>query len=293
MPIAPRVLLSIDYEPWFALFRHYDGLSDPDQRRALDGGFTLRALDPILEQLGNAKASVFLVGEIAGWYPEVPQKIVAAGHELGLHCHIHRPLKNVDELAQDLRASAHWLRQYNVRGYRAPMVGISEAAYPLLEANGFIYSSSMYAPAGLLLQRGNVWEIPVSTTNPRIHAQYAAPRDFTFKLLLHGEFPYGSSFSIGLVGGQILRIIERELKRGLSPSIILHPYELVKPPASARLTRDLVLHPHLLPFLRDKSGFLKTLLRNFPVSPLGMYLDEMLKTRVSYLPYAERPEGVT
>jgi len=50
----------------------------------------------------------------------------------------------------------------------------------------------------------------------------------------------------------------------------------VKPPASARLTRDLMWNPHLMPFLRDKSGFLKDLLRIFPVSPLGTYLNETL-----------------
>lgn len=279
MPTTPRVLLSIDYEPWFALFRHYDSLTNPIERRDLDNGFTMRAIDPILEMLGNAKASIFLVGEIAGWYPDVPKKIVSAGHELGLHCHIHRPLKNVNDLAQDIRVSSHWLKQYNVRGYRAPMVGISEAAYPLLEENGFAYSSSIYAPSGLLFQKGNVWEIPVSTTSLYQNGRYTAPRDFTFKLLLNGEFPYGSSFSVGLLGKQILKIIERDLKRGLSPSIILHPYELVKPPASARLTRDLMRNPHLMPFLRNKSGFLKLLLQHFPVSPLGVYLDETLASQ--------------
>jgi peptidoglycan/xylan/chitin deacetylase (PgdA/CDA1 family) len=282
MSTTPRVLLSIDYEPWFALFRRYDSLTDSRQRRDLDDGFILRALDPILEQLGEAKASIYLVGEVAEWYPEVPQKIVAAGHELGLHCHIHRPLKNVDELAQDIRASVSWRKQYNVRGYRAPMVGISEAAYPLLQANGFQYSSSIYAPTGVLLQKGNVWEIPVSTV--RLHEKsetYGAPRDFTFKLLFNGEFPYGSSFSVGLLNKQILKIIERELQLGRSPSIFLHPYELTSLPPSARVTRDLILHPQLLPFLRDKSGYLKTLLQNFPVSPLGIYLDEVLKDKQS------------
>ena len=276
MSITPRVLLSIDYEPWFALFRHYDRLINPSERRELDGGFTARAIDPILEQLGDSKASLYLVGEIAEWYPEVPQKIVAAGHELGLHCHIHRPLMNVDELAEDIRTAAPWCKQYGVRGYRAPMVGIREVAYQLLGKNGFTYSSSIYAPAGVLLQKGDVWEIPVSTTSSHRDEQYTAPRDFSFKLLLNGEFPYGSSFSIGILGRQILKIIERELKRGRSPSIILHPYELVRPPSSARLTRDLMWNPLLLPFLRDKSGFLKELLKNFPVSPLGTYLDETL-----------------
>jgi Polysaccharide deacetylase len=278
MSVTPRVLLSIDYEPVFALFRWYDGLKDPAQRRDIDNGFTRQAIDPILEQLGDSRASIYLVGEIVEWYPEVPQKIVSAGHELGLHCHIHRPLGNVHELAEDLRASASWCKQYGVRGYRAPMIGINEAAYQLLADSGFLYSSSIYAPAGIILQKGNVWEIPVSTLRLREkNGTYTAPRDFSLRLLFNGEIPYGSSFSIGLMGTRILRIIEQELKRGLSPVIILHPYELVRPTPSSRLRRDLALNPLFLPFLRDKSYFLSDLLRNFPVSPLGTYLDENLK----------------
>jgi hypothetical protein len=277
MPPTPRVLLSIDYEPWFALFRYYDKLNDREQRRQLDGGFTASAIDPILEQLGDSKASIYLVGEIAEWYPSIPQKIAAAGHELGLHCHIHRPLIDAGELANDLRASAQWCRQYGVRGYRAPMVGISEAAYPLLKDAGFSYSSSIYAPAGTLLQKDGVWEIPVSTLSVKAsETNYSAPRDFSFKLLFGGEFPYGSSFSTGLLGKNNLKLIERDLKRGLSPVIILHPYELVTPARSSRLTRDLMVHPLFLAFLRDKSSFLSALLKNFPVSPLGTYLDESL-----------------
>ena len=64
MPPSPRVLLSIDYEPWFALTRRYDLLSDPLQRQTLDDGFTKRAIDSILDMLGPAKASIYIVGEI-------------------------------------------------------------------------------------------------------------------------------------------------------------------------------------------------------------------------------------
>lgn len=278
----PRVLLSIDYEPWFALFRQYDRLRDSEQRRQLDEGFTAYAIDPILEQLGDSRASLYLVGEIADWYPDVPQKIVAAGHELGLHCQIHRPLVNVSELADDLRASDRWRRQYGVRGYRAPMVGISEDAYVLLKEAGFAYSSSIYAPAGTFLQKKEIWEIPVSTARLGAnHRDYLAPRDFSFKLLMGGEFPYGSSFSIGLFGKNVLKVLERELSCGRSPVIILHPYELATPARSSRLTRDLIRNPHLVPFLRNKSGFLKSLLGHFPVSPLGTYLDELLKMRAA------------
>lgn len=276
---SPRVLLSIDYEPWFALTRRFDALPGVEQRRDLDGGFTLQALDPILELLGDARASFYLVGEIADWYAEVPQKIVAAGHELGLHCQVHRPLVNIAELEQDICASAGWRQQYDVRGYRAPMVGISENAYPLLQRSGFHYSSSIYAPAGTLLDKGGIWELPVSTLQlaGKRETSLTGPREFSTGLLLGGEVPYGSSFMIGLLSDSVLHILESELKAGHSPVIILHPYELVRPASFLRrMWRDVAAHPLLLPFTLGKSNFLKKLLRAFPVSPLVTYLDEAL-----------------
>ena len=273
---SPRVLLSIDYEPWFALTRRHDSLTDHEQRRALDDGFTQRALDPILDLLGDAKASIYLVGEIAAWYPEVPQKIVAAGHELGLHCQIHRPLVDESELAKDLAASAEWRARYNVRGYRAPMIGIREAAYPLLKAAGFTYSSSIYAPSGHLIDKGGLLELPVSTLSLfNQNSTLRAPRHFSPKLLAAGEVPYGSSFMIGLMPKLILKILEREIRAGFSPVIILHPYELVRPSRfRSRMARDLAAHPLLFPFTIDKSNFLIALLKNFPVSPLLSYIEE-------------------
>lgn len=276
MSDSPRVLLSIDYEPWFALFRKYDHVSDPQIRRDLDGGFTRRALDPILEILNGVNASIYLVGEIAQWYPEIPRMILNAGHELGLHCQYHRPLTRPEELAEDIRASADWCRAYHVRGYRAPMVGISEAAYDLLREAGFYYSSSIYAPAGTLLEKRGVWELPVSTLHfAGKPGSYGAPRNFSFDLLRNGEFPYGSSFSIGLSARYVLKVLEKELARGVSPVIILHPYEIIRPDQwFSRTWRDLLAHPSLLPFMVNKEGFLKNVLRAFPVSSLGRYLDE-------------------
>ena len=279
---TPRVLLSIDYEPWYALVRRFDGLSDPDERRDLDGGFTHWAIDRILEKLGDAKISFYLVGEVADWYPEVPQKIVAAGHELGFHCQIHRPLVTVEDIGKDLRRSARWREQYGVRGYRAPMVHTIEGIYLALEETGFSYSSSIYGGAGHLLRKGNIWEIPVSTY--RLFGQedssLQAPRHLTLKLLFGGELPYGSAFTIGLLKKSVLRILEKELSLGRSPVIIMHPYEIVPPENwPRRLGMDLLTHPQLLPFTVNKSGFLNEVLQSFPVSSLGSYLDEALALR--------------
>lgn len=278
MPPSPRILLSIDYEPWFALTRRYDSLTGLEQRRTLDGDFSKNAIDPILEMLGPNKASFYIVGELTDWYPELPQKIVASGHELGMHCQLHRLLMDPAELEKDIIASQAWRKLYNVRGYRAPMVGIREAAYPLLARAGFQYSSSIYAPAGTLLQKGGVWELPVSSLPTlRSPQNLQAPRQISLQMLFNGEIPYGSALMIGLLNNGIFPILERELKAGRSPVIILHPYELVRPEAFLRrLLPDVASHPALFPFTLNKSGFLKKLLQTFPVSPLGTYLDEAI-----------------
>jgi len=280
MPPSPRVLLSIDYEPWFALTRRHDHLSGVEQRRDLDGGFSLRALHPIFDLLGNTKSSFYLVGEIAEWYPQVPKMIKDTGHELGFHCHHHRSLMKTVELQQDLAASASWVKQYGVRGYRAPMIGIDDESYALLAQNGFAYSSSIYAPAGTLVKKNDIWELPVSTLPLFGHPKkenISAPRNFSLGLLAAGEVPYGSSFVIGLMPNITMHILERQLRAGLSPVIFLHPYELFRPDDFFRKMRqDVIAYPLLLPFFADKSNFLTTLVKNLPVSPLGTYLDEVL-----------------
>ncbi|MCL4529564.1 MAG: hypothetical protein M1282_09130, partial [Chloroflexi bacterium] len=150
-----------------------------------------------------------------------------------------------------------------------------------LQEAGFVYSSSIYAPAGTVLKKDKLWEFPVSTLKLfGSKKEYRAPRDYSLRLLASGEFPYGSSFSVGILDGLILKILERELKAGRSPVMFLHPYELVSPSNwPGRILPDLLRHPLLWPFTWNKAGFLAALLRNFPVSPLATYYDEMFASK--------------
>jgi hypothetical protein len=277
---APRVLMSIDYEPRISMIEEFESITDVNQRKELDEGFTRDALDPILEMLGTSKISFFLAGEIASWYPEVPRKIVAAGHELGLHCQRHRNLDSEVELRMDLEASESWRTEYRVQGFRAPRVTFREHLYPLLERAGLRYSSSIYATSGRLIPKGTMWEIPVSTrqifggrdTSP------LAPRVLSLQLIRRGEIPFGSSFMSGIYQRGVLKLIEQELREGLSPALILHPCELVRNGGwPSRLRQEALRHPLIIPFFRDKSGFLKEIVSKFPTSSMQSYLDELLQ----------------
>ena len=276
MPANPSVLLTIDYEPWFALTRRYDANRDLAFRKKLDGGFTRDALNGILAEVDGKPITIYLVGEIAAWYPEIPAAIVSAGHELGLHCQYHRPLIDIQELKSDLKESAEWRKKYQVIGYRAPMVGIAEDGYRVLIENGIQYSSSVYAPTGTRLYRDGLREIPVSSLSLRHNeVEVVAPRQFNSKLLAQGEVPFGSSFMIGLTPRLVLRRIEQELKKGLSPVLILHPYEIVRPPNFlSKMAQEIVINPQLFPFLIGKRPFLRELVANFPLSTMRDHLKQ-------------------
>ena len=274
MSPSPRLLLTIDYESWFAVSRRYDKLS-PEKRRALDANFARDAIDPILEKLKDAKASFYLVGELIEWYPELPQKIFDAGHEIGFHCQVHRPLTTVEDIKHDLKKSTAWREKFNVRGYRAPMIRTIEDVYPILQDNNFIYSSSLYAPTGTSIYKNNIWEFPVST-HPIFHRpkDYSAPRHMNLSLLLSGEFPYASGMMSGLFPRTVFKIIEKEFKAGLSPVIFLHPYEIVSPAGwPKRFARDMIVNPLLYPFTINKLSFLNDLLKSFPISTMENYIN--------------------
>lgn len=278
MTPSPRLLLTIDYESWFAPSRRYDFLS-PETRFNLDEELSRKAIDPILETLGNTKTTFYLVGEMVGWYPELPEKISKSGHEIGFHCHIHRRLNDIREIEKDFGESAEWIKKYNVRGYRAPMINTVEEVYPLLEKHNFWYSTSLYAPTGVTVRKGNIWEIPVSTF-PLLGMpkEFNAPRYMNMHLVRGGEFPYGSSFISGLFRNIVFKIIEREFKAGKSPVIFLHPYEIVSPTRwPQRFAVDMLHNPLLYPFTFNKSKFLKELLKEFPTSTMQEYLSEIKK----------------
>lgn len=275
MTPSPRLLLTIDYESWYALSRRYDHLSS-EKRHALDENFACDAIDPILEKLRDVKTSFYMVGELVEWYPELAQKIFDAGHEVGFHCQVHRPLTTVEDIKHDLERSAIWRKKFNVRGYRAPMIRTIEDLYPLLEQHDFVYSSSLYAPTGTRIKKNGIWEFPVSTYPFFGHPDLLlASRHMTPELLLGGEFPYASSMMSGLFPRTVFKIIERELKKGLSPIIFLHPYELVRPQHwPNRLAKDLAAHPFLYPFTLSKSSFMDDLIKSFPISTVLDFVNE-------------------
>jgi len=99
----------------------------------------------------STRATIFIVGDVAQKYPEIIEKAVKDGHEIGLHSHKHIPLEllNPDEFERELTAAKTLLQGISgqkIDGFRAPTMSLTHKtrwAIPILQRVGFNYSSSV------------------------------------------------------------------------------------------------------------------------------------------------------
>lgn len=216
----------------------------------------------------GAKATVFVVGELARSHPELIREVAARGHELALHGLRHVTLGDVGpgQLERELREGRELLEQVAqvpVTGFRAPIFSLTpETAWARDEilAAGFSYSSSV-----------------LPAHNP-LHGWPGAPRE-PFRWangLVELPCPVAGAgkLTIPFLGGIYLRYVPAALTarllRGLPPGSLpwsyVHPYDLdpdeaffVMPHAgwlTSRIvhTRRAATLPRLERLMRDAGG---------------------------------------
>lgn len=147
-----RNAMTIDVEDYFQVsaFEHHIPRSSWDSLPCR----VERNLDLILDLLHRrgACATFFTLGWIAERYPALIRRIVQSGHELASHGFGHGRAHEQThaEFRDDVRSAKHLLEDISgaaVKGYRAPSFSIGKMnlwALECLEAEGYIYSSSIY-----------------------------------------------------------------------------------------------------------------------------------------------------
>jgi peptidoglycan/xylan/chitin deacetylase (PgdA/CDA1 family) len=162
-----RAVLSVDLDEWYhcrwatgspgsrwkdtaAFFQAHYGSDRPTGELVEP---TRRVLS-LFERLG-VKGTFFVLGEVAGFYPDLVRGIAARGHEVACHGFHH---VDVDLLGPEgfkselLRAKAvlEDLVGRPVLGYRAPNLLVRDFMLPILREAGFRYDASVCTSRGLL-----------------------------------------------------------------------------------------------------------------------------------------------
>ncbi len=177
----------------------------------------------------GAKATFFVVGEVARRYPLLIGEILAEGHELACHGDIHLQLDKMtpQEFRADMQRNLSALEDAGgkgIKGFRAPTFSLTARtpwAHEILADLGFTYSSSVLPASNPLYgwpefgkearrMAGGIWELPVT---------------------LH-ELP---GLSVPMAGGVYFRVlpffltrwaIGKSLGKGMPVITYFHPYDI-------------------------------------------------------------------
>ena len=180
----------------------------------------------------NARATFFILGEVAETYPQLVRDIAGAGHELGVHGYRHRQVFKMtpEEFRREISTAKSLVEDAageEAPGHRAPAFSITPDtrwAFGVLADAGFRFDSSVFPIAGrrygwpgfppgiheMTLDSGRtIIEVPMSTVSIAGRALPACGGGY----LRH--FPLA-----------ITRWAVRHIQRRRPAIVYLHPYEI-------------------------------------------------------------------
>lgn len=242
-----RLVISVDLDEWYhcrwatgsdgarwrtplECFQEYYGSDRPIGELIPP---TQRVLD-LFSRYG-IRATFFVLGEVAEWYPDLIRRIHARGHEIACHGMHHVDLFWLDhaEFQAQLRQAKAILEDLigePVVGYRAPNLIIASWVIPILEELGLRYDSSVCGSRSLMGKFNNMKSAP-------LHPYFPAPDNVArpgSASILEIPIPYFPGLRLPGGSGIMTRIagrwwaqasLEYALNQG-DTIYYFHPYEL-------------------------------------------------------------------
>ena len=226
-------LLGIDFEDWY-----HPELIQPHVKNIDKKPKVIEGIDKILNWLrvNDTTATFFMVGELLEFQPDLLDKILSGGHEIGFHTMHHTRIDSEnfqDQFEQEIQTFKK-LTSGKSKGFRAPSLSLNQKSswvIDSLERNGYKYDSSII-PA-----KTPLYGIPSADLKPyKISQQSISKNDPNGKII---EFPLLTTKLLGwripAAGGFFLRtlplkIIENAIKNYSKDQIdsvfYIHSWEL-------------------------------------------------------------------
>ena len=226
-------LLGIDFEDWYhpeLIQRHIKTKNNKPS--------VINGIDKILDWLRRNEtfATFFMVGELLESKPELLDKILAGGHEIGFHTMYHTRLdsQNFKEKFPEEIRKFDVLTSGRSKGFRAPTFSLNDSsswAIDVLSENNYQYDSSI-VPA-----KTRLYGVPDAQTRPyRVTSKEIRKNDPKGKIL---EFPLLTTNLLGRTmpacGGFYIRFlplgtIEKAIRKNdemsIPSSFYIHSWEL-------------------------------------------------------------------
>ncbi|MGA2731146.1 MAG: polysaccharide deacetylase family protein [Syntrophobacteraceae bacterium] len=264
--------LTIDFEDW------YQGLTSTstapykwdayEKRLEIGANWLLDALD-----IHGAKATFFIVGQVAREYPHLVRHIAEKGHSLALHGDRHQRICRMsrEKFREDLRNNLEAIQNacgVSASGYRAPCFSITKQTtwfWEELAVHGLNFDSSVFPIRNPLYGSADAPRMPhiISTAHGPV-------KEFPMSTirLLGVNLPFSGGFYFRALPYPLVRKLTLNLNReGIAVIFYFHPWEFDPdhPISPTTTLRERLSH---YGWLRGtKSKFLK-LLEDFKFVPM-------------------------
>ncbi len=226
-------LLGIDFEDWFhpELIKKY--LKDDEKEPKVING-----IGKILELLrkNDTSATFFVVGELLEFEPEILDKILENGHEIGFHTMHHTRLHDFNsekQFSDELKEFAK-LTSNKSKGFRAPTFSLDYStswAVESLVENNYTYDSSIVPAKSSMYGNPKAKESPYMISSKFIENSDENGKLIEYPLLvtrfLGKKIPAGGGFYLRTLPQKVIKnAIKDYEKKGIPATFYIHSWEL-------------------------------------------------------------------
>jgi len=273
-------LLGIDFEEWY-----HPKLIQPYVTDQKKNPLIINSIDKIIEWLrkNDTYATFFVVGELLEFKPDLLDKIIDNGHEIGFHTMHHSELNTLNkEKFEDEIQLFDKLTSKKSKGFRAPTFSLNFStswAIDVLEKNGYVYDSSVIPIKSYMygIPNGELGPYQIKSTNMNKNSQDGKILEFP---LLTTKFfgkriPSAGGFYIRALP---LKIIEKAIrsyeKLNMPASTYIHSWELA-PEFMPHI--PLPLKEKFITFYNIKKAFsrMDKLIKKFEFTSFSRYISKL------------------
>ena len=271
-------LLGIDFEDWYhpELIKKY-------HKQEIFEPLIVNGIDKIINWLekNDTYATFFVVGELLEFKPELIDKILENGHEIGFHTMHHDRLdeSNYKEIFSDELKQFSKLTNKKSKGFRAPSFSLSSStswAIDILQSHGYIYDSSIVPAKTRLYGVENAQQTPYSISGNSIERNDISGKLLEFPLLttnfLSKQIPAGGGFYLRTLPLGIIRSAIKQINRINQPgTFYIHSWELT-PELMPKISLPFI--DNFITFYNIKKALNKMtkLIQEFPFTSFERYL---------------------
>jgi len=226
-------ILGIDFEDWY-----HPELIKKNIKNEKHNPTVINGIDKILDLLRKHEtlATFFVVGELLEIKPDIFDKIVENGHEIGFHTMHHDRLDSPgykEKFHDEIKKFAE-LTNHKSRGFRAPTFSLnnnSSWAIDVLAENNYLYDSSVVPAKTSLYGLPNAQESPYKISSKNIEKNNSDGTIIEFPLLvtnfLGKKIPAAGGFYLRSLPTKITKnAIKNYEKQGIPASFYVHSWEL-------------------------------------------------------------------